>query len=177
MDTSSLPRPLKRFIPIEAKEAVVTRTLTLNEYDNVIGKPMSMLLNRSRWQEPVTETPRHGSVEIWLLPNLTPDTHPIHLHQLLDRQPIWVPAYSSKTLSFRGPAVAPAANEAGWKDTVRVEARGVTRIIVRFDGYSGRFVWHCHTLKHAANEDDAALRNYLRVSGEDLLKSPAHRSR
>jgi spore coat protein A, manganese oxidase len=54
--------------------------------------------------------------------------------------------------SFRGPAALPAANEAGWKDTVRVEARGVTRIIVRFEGYSGRFVWHCHTLEHAANE-------------------------
>jgi spore coat protein A, manganese oxidase len=156
-DTISLPRTLKRFAVIQEKEAVVTRTLTLNEYDNVIGKPMSMLLNGSRWEAPVTETPRHGSVEIWQLVNLTPDTHPIHLHQVrfqvLDRQPILVPAYlSSKTLSFRGPATPPAANEAGWKDTVRVEARGVTRIIVRFDGYAGRFVWHCHTLEHAANE-------------------------
>jgi spore coat protein A, manganese oxidase len=96
-------------------------------------------------------------VEIWQLINLSPDTHPIHLHQVrfqvLDRQPILVPAYlSSKTLSFRGPAVPPAAHEAGWKDTVRVESRGVTRIIVRFDGHAGRFLWHCHTLEHAANE-------------------------
>ena len=28
----------------------------------------------------------------------------------------------------------------------------VTRIIVRFDGYVGRYVWHCHLLEHAANE-------------------------
>jgi hypothetical protein len=129
--------------------------------------PVSMLVNGSRWQEPVTETTRQGSVEIWQLVNLTPDTHPIHLHQVrfqvLDRQPILVPAYlSSRTLSFRGPAVAPAANEAGWKDTVRVEARGVTRIIVRFDGYSGRFVWHCHSLEHAANE---MMRPYEIISG------------
>jgi spore coat protein A len=96
-------------------------------------------------------------VEIWRFVNLTTDTHPIHLHQvrfqILDRQPFLVPAYvSSGTLSFRGPASPPAANENGWKDTVRVEGRPVTRIIVRFDGYGGRFVWHCHTLEHAANE-------------------------
>lgn len=156
-DTSSLPRTLETFVPIPEGEAVVTRTLTLNEYDNLIGKPMSMLLNGSRWHDPITERPRHGSVEIWQLINLTPDTHPIHLHQVrfqvLDRQPIFVPGYlTTKTLTFRGPATGPAANEAGWKDTVRAEPRGVTRIIVRFDGYTGRFVWHCHTLEHAANE-------------------------
>jgi spore coat protein A len=136
-DTSSLPSRLKPFTTIEEREAVTTRTLTLNEYDNLIGKPMSMLLNGSRWHEPVTESPRHGSVEIWQLINLSPDTHPIHLHQVrfqvLDRQPILVPAYlSSKTLSFREPAVRPAAHEAGWNDTARVESRGVSRIIVHF---------------------------------------------
>lgn len=26
------------------------------------------------------------------------------------------------------------------------------RIIVRFEGYTGRYVWHCHVLEHAANE-------------------------
>src|SRR6202044_3080809 len=95
--------------------------------------------------------------------NLSPDTHPIHLHQvrfqILDRQPILVPAYlSSKTLSFRGPAVPPAAHEAGWKDTVRVESRGVTRIIVRFDVRRQISV----ALSYAGarrQRDDAALRH------------------
>ena len=156
-DTSTLPATLRAVERIEEKEAVTVRTLTLREYDNMAGKPTGMLLNGKRWQDPVTETPRQGSVEIWRFVNLTTDTHPIHLHQvrfqILDRQPFLVPAYvSSGTLSFRGPASPPAANEGGWKDTVRVEGRSVTRIIVRFDGYGGRFVWHCHTLEHAANE-------------------------
>jgi spore coat protein A, manganese oxidase len=156
-DTSALPATLRPIASIDEQAAVTTRTLTLNEYDNMAGKPKSMLLNGTRWSAPITEKPKHGAVEIWRFVNLTTDTHPIHLHQVrfqvLDRQPILVPAYlSSGTLSFRGPAVPPAANEAGWKDTVRVEPRGVTRIIVRFDGYSGKFVWHCHTLEHAANE-------------------------
>jgi spore coat protein A len=156
-DPNPLPTRLREFVPVQEKEAVVTRTLTLNEYDNLIGKPSQMLLNGSRWKDLITEKPRHGSVEIWELINLTADTHPIHLHQVrfqvLDRRPISVPTYlSDLTLSYLGPAVSPMKQEAGWKDTVRVESRGITRIAVRFDGHAGRFVWHCHILEHAANE-------------------------
>jgi spore coat protein A, manganese oxidase len=28
----------------------------------------------------------------------------------------------------------------------------VTRIIVHFSGYTGRYVWHCHILEHEDNE-------------------------
>jgi hypothetical protein len=28
----------------------------------------------------------------------------------------------------------------------------VTRIIARFEGYMGRYVWHCHILEHEDNE-------------------------
>ena len=31
-------------------------------------------------------------------------------------------------------------------------AEMVTRIIVRFEGYPGRYVWHCHMLEHEDNE-------------------------
>ena len=45
-----------------------------------------------------------------------------------------------------------AANEAGWKDTVRADGKSVTRMIVRFDGYPGQYVWHCPTREHGVNE-------------------------
>ena len=35
---------------------------------------------------------------------------------------------------------------------VRVNAKTVTRIIVPFEGYAGRYVWHCHILEHEDNE-------------------------
>jgi spore coat protein A len=28
----------------------------------------------------------------------------------------------------------------------------VTRIIVKFEGFAGRYVWHCHMLEHEDNE-------------------------
>ena len=58
---------------------------------------------------------------------------------------------TARKLSFTGPAVLPAANEAGWKDTVRADPGMVTRIIARFEGYTGRYVWHCHILEHEDN--------------------------
>jgi spore coat protein A, manganese oxidase len=35
---------------------------------------------------------------------------------------------------------------------VRADARMVTRIIIRFAGFTGRYVWHCHILEHEDNE-------------------------
>ena len=55
-------------------------------------------------------------------------------------------------LKYKGPAVSPAPGEAGWKDTVRADPGMVTRIIAKFEGYTGRYVWHCHILEHEDNE-------------------------
>jgi spore coat protein A, manganese oxidase len=35
---------------------------------------------------------------------------------------------------------------------VQAHPKMVTRIIVHFEGYSGRYVWHCHILEHEDNE-------------------------
>ena len=84
-------------------------------------------------------------------------THPIHLHlvrfQVLDRQRFDIDAhhYENK-MQYLGPPIPPEPSERGWKDTVQAHPESVTRIIVRFEGYAGRYVWHCHVLEHAANE-------------------------
>jgi spore coat protein A len=136
--------------------AVKTRTLTMREYvDPTHG--MLMLLNDARWRDPVTEKPVLDSTEIWELVNYTEDVHPIHLHlvrfQLLDRQLFDVDTFVfQKKFQLAGPPIPPEPGEMGWKDTVQAYPGAVTRIIVRFEGYVGRYVWHCHVLEHAANE-------------------------
>jgi spore coat protein A len=154
---ASLPRVLRPVARIPAAAATKTRFMTLNEYETPKTLAMLMLLNGVRWHDPVTERPVHGSTEIWELANLTEDSHPIHLHmvrfQILERQPFDSDTYvTHKTLKTTGPPVPPAAQDAGWKDTVRADPGFITRIIVRFDGYKGRYLWHCHILEHAANE-------------------------
>jgi spore coat protein A len=67
----------------------------------------------------------------------------------------------TKSINYTGPAVPPEPGEEGWKDTVRAFAQMVTRIIVRFEGHTGRYVWHCHILEH---EDNEMMRPYEVVS-------------
>ena len=35
---------------------------------------------------------------------------------------------------------------------MRADPGMVTRIIIRFEGFTGRYVWHCHILEHEDNE-------------------------
>jgi spore coat protein A len=91
---------------------------------------------------------------------------------------------------LKGLARPPAANEAGWKDTVQMYPGQVTRIAVRWapmslpvntapadayyafspDGGHG-YVWHCHIIDHEDNEmmrptslvpNGAAVRTYIK---------------
>ncbi len=155
--SGSLPATLRSVPRMPESLAVKTRTLTLNEYEDPKTHGTLMLLNATRWNAPVTEKPLLDSVEIWSFVNLTEDAHPIHLHlvrfQILDRQLFDADEYKmSGTMRPTGDRMLPPANEAGWKDTVRVDPGTVTRIVVRFEGYAGRYLWHCHVLEHAANE-------------------------
>ena len=177
------PPPVLRSVTrIPESRAVRTRRLTLSEKLMPVvqdrrrkaNRPedsmrsMGMLLNNTPWHMPVTERPVIHTTEIWELLNLTEDSHPIHLHlvrfQLLDRRLFDVPLYREKQeLQFLGPIISVSAAEAGWKDTVRVEPGQVTRIIVPFEGYVGRYVWHCHILEH---EDNDMMRPFDVIAAE-----------
>lgn len=83
-----------------------------------------------------------GTTEIW---ELTADLHhPVHLHlapfQVLGRG-----------------TDGPGAFDHGWKDTIDLRPAERARIIVRFDGYRGRYVFHCHNLEH---EDMMMMANF-----------------
>jgi spore coat protein A len=154
---SALPALLRSVPRMPESQSVRERFLTLSEHDDAAGNSMQMLLNETHWDMPVTENPVLDSTEIWSFVNLAGDAHPMHLHlvrfQVLDRRPFDLFAYNAdKSLVYTGPAVPPAANELGWKDTVRADPGMVTRIIVKFEGYTGRYVWHCHFLEHEDNE-------------------------
>jgi spore coat protein A len=153
----SLPTSLRTIPRIPESESVKTRLMILREYMSREPRRMLMLLNGTRWHEPVTERPELDSVEIWSFANTTADIHPIHLHlvrfQVLDRQSFDADEYLlSGKLNYVGVASLPPPGDCGWKDTVQTYPETVTRIIVRFEGYAGRYVWHCHLLEHAANE-------------------------
>jgi spore coat protein A, manganese oxidase len=153
----SIPQTLRPIQRIPESAATTTRSITLHEYKDKYAKSMVMLLNRKHWHEPVTETPKLDTTEIWEFVNLTEDTHPMHLHlvrfQILDRRSFDTTDYLlNKKLRFTADATPPASNELGWKDTVQCPDGMITRIIVRFEGYAGKYLYHCHILEHEAND-------------------------
>ncbi|MEO6966164.1 MAG: multicopper oxidase domain-containing protein, partial [Acidobacteriaceae bacterium] len=156
-DKSLLPGTLHPVRRISETKAIKTRRLTLDEHLDWANQSTEVLLNNTPWSMPITENPVIDTTEIWELVNLTADSHPIHLHlvrfQILDRRPFDVMEYlRTRTMRFIGDAAPPEADEAGWKDTARADPGMVTRIIVPFEGFTGRYVWHCHILEHEDNE-------------------------
>jgi bilirubin oxidase len=101
------------------------------------------------WEEPITENPALGSIEIWEIYNFTEDAHPIHIHepqfQVVNRQP------------FGGAARPPESWERGFKDVVIAYPGEITRVKAFFD-LPGLYVWHCHIVEH---EDNEMMRPYF----------------
>jgi spore coat protein A, manganese oxidase len=83
------------------------RTLALYEIESPsTGQPLMVTLNGQMWDAPISETPRVGSTEDWMIVDLTMDAHPIHLHlvqfQVVSRQSINVAKYTSDWLALNG---------------------------------------------------------------------------
>jgi spore coat protein A, manganese oxidase len=190
-DSSSLPRHLKPITLLPAAAAVRERFIMLSEADRdsdgfpIIGElggsPLDATLSNptggARWDDPVTEAPEAGTVEIWNLVNTTTDGHPIHLHlvqfQVLERRTFDLSHFmkTGEVIFKHEPPIPPEANERpAFKDTIKafpgLDADGnvtglVTRVIASFDlpnsgavtpGKKYRYVFHCHILEHEDNE-------------------------
>jgi spore coat protein A, manganese oxidase len=167
-DTSSVPDVLVPWTPMDPSLAVRERNLALTEMDRPAdGYTMIGLLGQKHWDDPITEDPKAGSMEIWSFANTTGDVHPMHLHlvqfQVLNRQPFDIKAFAlnGKIVYTGRPMPAESNERPAWKDTVKTYAGLITRVIAKFDLPAGtpvkpgdefRYVWHCHVLEHEDNE-------------------------
>ena len=166
----SMPPP--RLLPkLDETKSIATRDFVLAEGMDRQGRSLGMQINGKGYDAPVTEIVKLGSTEKWRFINTTEDAHPMQLHlvqfQILERQGFNPVALRKGSVELVGIPRPPPANEAGWKDTAVVSPREVLTIIVRFEGYTGRYVFHCHMLEH---EDNDMMRPFELVANE--LKSP-----
>jgi spore coat protein A, manganese oxidase len=146
---------------LDVSEATMTRDFVLTERTDAQGKSLGVRINEKGYDDPVTESPKLGTVEKWRFINMTDDAHPMHLHlvqfQIVERQGFNYGAFIQGKLEPVGAPRAPEPGESGWKDTAVVIPREILTIIVRFEGYRGRYVYHCHMLEH---EDNDMMRPY-----------------
>ncbi len=130
------------------------------------GKTVARLRTvATHFEDAATFFPMLGGWEVWQLINLSGDTHPIHLHldpfHVLARRPITVTVPDNGITDRETTATvrlardpddeldhAVDANELGLKDTVRVNPNEIVELAVRFNTYSGRYMYHCHILEH-----------------------------
>lgn len=77
--------------------------------------------------------PRLGDTEIWRF--VTDLHHPVHLHLV-----------GFRVLSRGGRAPRPV--DAGPKDTVDLRPGETAEVVTRFEGWRGRYVFHCHNVEH-----------------------------
>lgn len=144
------------FSRLDESKSVVTRDFVLSEQLDDKGRSLGVRINGKGYDDPVTETIKLNSIEKWRFFNTSDDAHPMHLHlvqfQIVERQGFNVPAMLNGKLELLGSPRKPHANEAGWKDTATVNPGDVLTILARFEGYTGRYVFHCHMLEHEDND-------------------------
>jgi bilirubin oxidase len=120
----TIPATLRAVRPINQAAIAARRTIVFAQ-GMINGKKMDM--------GRVDLRGRLGTTEIWEIENVVGMDHPFHLHgfqfQVLDRGGVPEPYLS-------------------WKDSVNVPRHSKVRIIVRFEDYAGKWMFHCHILDH-----------------------------
>jgi len=120
----ALPTKL-RVIPVLDTMKVTGRRVVSLSQGMINGRMMDMAR--------IDMTARLGTTEIWEIENLVGMDHPFHLHgfqfQVLDRNGVPEP-------------------DRRWKDTVNIPKHETARFIVRYDDFSGKWMFHCHILSH-----------------------------
>lgn len=144
-DPSVVPKTLRPAPIAPLGPEARTRELLLFEGTDEFGRIHAMLGTAEEgmmhWADPITENPSLNDVEIWEIYHTTEDAHPIHIHlvqfQVLSRQKFHATVDEEmgalSDIRLLGQPKPPAANEAGFKDTVQMMPGEVTRVIAKFD--------------------------------------------
>jgi spore coat protein A len=154
--TAALPATLRPIEVLDEADAHEHRSFEMRKAaDPCTGD--TWLINGLGWHH-VTEFPVLGDTEVWSFVNRSGVAHPMHMHlvmgQILDRQDFTLVEGEVVPVGTRVP---PAADEAGWKDTFACPPGQITRVIARFEDYTGLYPYHCHILEH---EDHEMMRQF-----------------
>jgi spore coat protein A len=128
-DESNLPAKLAEASFEKPEDATITRVLDFSYQRathswRINGQPFDPSRMDAR--------PKLNALEIWRLE--TDFSHPLHLHLV--------------HFQVLGHSGRPGPYDMGWKDTIDLGPGQTANILIRFTGYRGRYVFHCHNLEH-----------------------------
>ncbi len=143
-EDSRVPSRLADVRPLTRSDATVERSFTFARGGASHDGVTLWTINGERFDpDRVDAEPELGAVELWRLRSLNV-RHPVHLHLA-----------NSEVLSREGGD--PRRTDAGRKDTVDLGSGENAELLVHFDGYRGKYVFHCHNLEH---EDMMMMSNF-----------------
>jgi spore coat protein A, manganese oxidase len=141
-DDSAIPDVLADFELLTQRDVVARRTFDFRRTARDGGHQV-WTVNGEEFDPALSlANPELGTTEMW---TFTSDFHhPVHVH--LGHFQVY-----SRNDGDPGPM------DAGWKDTVDIRPYEVVQVLVKFTGFRGRYVMHCHNLEH---EDMAMMANF-----------------
>ncbi|KAF6257813.1 hypothetical protein COO60DRAFT_1460964 [Scenedesmus sp. NREL 46B-D3] len=108
--------------------------------DNV--NPAALTAVKQFWMDPVTALTDLNTTEEWTIINLTPDAHPIHIHEVLFE------VVKYERIAVVDESTKPSSSP----DTTLMPPNYATTVRFTTSNRPGLFVWHCHLLEHEDNE-------------------------
>lgn len=134
-DTSIVPDCLSEWTDLPVGADTVTRQFVLNNQNTPNGS--LWIINGQVYEttNPPIASVKLGAVEKWRFTNPTNKFHPIHIHLV-----------QFQILNVNGQPQDPSKH--GWKDVFLIAPGGEVTVAARFDGYTGKFLMHCHNLEH-----------------------------
>jgi spore coat protein A len=143
-EDSHVPDRLSEIEPLDRAQATVTREFSFR--GGLVGDRHGWTIGGLPYSPSrIDARPRLGDVEIWRF--VVDLHHPIHLHLV-----------NFRVLSRGGHE--PGPYDVGLKDTVDLRPGEAVEVIARFDGYRGRYMFHCHNAEH---EDMGMMANFETV--------------
>lgn len=132
-DDSTIPRVLDPAVPTWSRsEARTVREFAFRAGDTTHGR--GWVIGGKPFSPARTDvTTTLGAIEVWRF--IADVHHPVHLHLT-----------GFRILSRGGRP--PLAHDSGLKDTVSLRPGESTEVVTRFDGYRGRYLFHCHNVEH-----------------------------
>ena len=143
-EDSQIPSHLAELEPLQASDTTVRRELEFARGGaSAHGMTLWTINGQPFDHHRIDADPELGAVELWKI-RAQNVPHPFHIHLA-----------PFQVVSIGGSD--PGPYNRGWKDTVSLDNGDYAELLVRFDGFKGKYVFHCHNLEH---EDMMMMGNF-----------------